>query len=158
LIASRINLGESILAPDLSGATQTYNLAGITESRRPMMNQSPYLVNVGLFYDNRAGLTANLLYNVAGPRIFAVGNVDNATIYEMQRNVIDLNLSKSFGKKFEVRLSIQDILNQPVRLSQDFNRDGKIGKDITSQTANADQDIRSFRRGTYSSLSVVYNF
>ncbi|MCU0339969.1 MAG: TonB-dependent receptor [Spirosomaceae bacterium] len=158
IIASRINLGESILAPDLSGATQTYNLTGITESRRPMMNQSPYLINTGLFYDNRSGFTANVLYNVAGPRIFAVGNIDNATIYEMPRNVIDVNLSKQFGKKVELRLSIQDILNQPVRLSQDFNRDGKIGKDITSQTANADQDIRSFRRGTYSSLSLVYNF
>jgi outer membrane receptor for ferrienterochelin and colicin len=158
LIASRIDLGDKLLAPDLSGATQEYELKGVTDSKRPMMNQSPYLVNMGLYYDNRGGFQANVLYNVFGPRIFAVGNLENPTVYEMPRNVVDVNFSKAINKKLEVRLSIQDLLNQPIRLSQDFNRDAKIGSDVTSKTANADQDIRTFRRGTYSTLSFIYNF
>lgn len=122
------------------------------------MNQSPYLINAGVYYANANGWQANVLYNVAGPRIFAVGNVNSPTVYEMPRNIIDLNVSKTFNKRWEVRLGIQDLLNQSIRLSQDFNRNSKIDKDVTSQTANADQTIRSFKRGSYSTLSLVYSF
>jgi hypothetical protein len=87
-----------------------------------------------------------------------VGNMENPTVYEMPRNVVDLNISKKFRSNIEIRLGIQDILNQPVRFAQDFNRNGKIGKDVTSQTANADQDIRKFRRGSYFTLTGVYTF
>jgi len=158
LIKSRIRLGDFVQAPDLSGAIQNYDLKGITDAVRPMMNQSPYLVNLGLYYADAKGWQANVLFNVFGPRIFAVGNINNPTVYEMPRNVLDLNVSKVFNKRFEVRLGIQDILNQAFRLDQDFNRNGKIDADRTSQTANADQQIRSYRRGSYSTVSLVYSF
>jgi len=87
-----------------------------------------------------------------------VGNMENPTVYEMPRNVVDLNISKKFQNQLEIRLGIQDIFNQPIRFAQDFNRDGKIGKDVTSQTAHADQDIRKFRRGSYFTLTGVYTF
>jgi hypothetical protein len=117
-----------------------------------MQNQSPYLINAGLYYNNaESGLQANILYNVFGKRIFAVGSTENPTIYEMPRHVIDLNITKTIGKKFEVRASFQDLLNQRFRLEQDFNRDAKLD--------NQDkQPIRTFRRGTYISLGLVYNF
>ncbi|WP_128547400.1 TonB-dependent receptor [Larkinella soli] len=159
LINSRIDLGDVIQAPDLSGAIQNYPLAGTTDIKRPLANQSPYLVNAGLYYaDPKTTWEANILYNVAGQRIFAVGNLDNPTVYEMPRNVVDLNISKTFNKQFEVRLGIQDILNNPVRFSQDFNRDAKIGSDVTSQSATADQDVRKFRRGQYFTLTAIYTF
>ena len=158
-IRSRITLGQTVLAPDLSGSTQRYDVSEITDEQRPLSNQSPYLINAGAYYAApRSGWQGNLLYNVAGPRIFAVGNVDNPTIYEMPRHVVDFNISKTLAKQFEVRLGIQDLLNQYVRFSQDFNRDGKIGKDVTSQTAGADQDIRKFKRGQYVTITGVYTF
>lgn len=158
LIKSTINLGDVVAAPDLSGEIQNYDLTGITDKKRAMMNQSPYLINAGVYYASQNGWQANILYNVSGPRIFAVGNVNSPTVYEMPRNVIDLNVSKNFNKRWEVRLGIQDLLNQSIRLSQDFNRNSKIDKDVTSQTAHADQTIRSFKRGSYSTLSLVYTF
>ena len=148
-----------VQAPDLSGSTQFYDVREITDEKRPLSNQSPYLINAGAYYAApNSGWQGNLLYNVAGQRIFAVGNVDNPTIYELPRHVVDVNVSKTIAKQFEVRLGIQDILNQYVRFSQDFNRDGKIGKDVTSQTAGADQDIRKFKRGQYFTLTGVYTF
>jgi TonB-dependent receptor len=159
LIKSSIDLGKTVKAPDLSGAIQDYDLTGITDTKRPLQNQSPYLVNVGVYYAApKSGWQGNILYNVFGQRIFAVGNLQNPTIYEMPRHVVDLNIAKQFSGKLELRLGIQDILNQYVRFAQDFNRDGKIGKDVTSQTANADQDYRKFKRGSYTTLTAVYTF
>ncbi len=151
LIQSKIKLGDFVTAPGLSGVVQTIDIRGLTDTERPMMNQSPYLINAGVYYADKKGWQANILYNVFGPRIFAVGNVDNPTIYEMPRSVIDLNVSKTFSKKWELRLGVQDLLNQAVRLEQDFNRNAKID-------GGSEQTIRSFKRGSYSTLSVVYSF
>jgi hypothetical protein len=117
-----------------------------------MQNQSPYLINAGLYFsDDQLGLQINALYNVSGKRVFAVGSIENPTIYEMPRNVLDLNITKSIGQKTDIRFSAQDILNNAVRLEQDFNRDGNI-------TGSDRQTIRSFRRGQYYTLGFIYNF
>ena len=105
-----------------------------------------------------SGWQWNVLYNVFGQRIFTVGNSQNPTVYEMPRQVVDLNLTKQFNKKVELRFGVQDILNQYVRFAQDFNRDGKIGSDVTSQTAGADQMVRKFKRGSYYTVSAIYTF
>jgi outer membrane receptor protein involved in Fe transport len=159
VIKSTVNLGDFVQGPDLGGEIQNYDLTGLTDKKRPMANQSPYLINAGVYYaDPVSGWQWNLLYNVFGQRIFAVGNQNNPTVYETPRNVVDLNISKKIRQNLEIRLGIQDILNQPVRFAQDFNRDGKIGKDVTSLSANADQDIRKFRRGSYFTLTAAYTF
>ncbi|MEZ0486626.1 TonB-dependent receptor [Fibrella aquatica] len=157
LIRSSVNVGEVVTAPDLGGQIQEYR--GLTDSKRPLAGQSPYLFNAGVYYAApKSGWQGNILYNVFGQRIFAVGNVANPTIYEMPRHVVDLNLTKTIANRLEFRLGIQDILNQYVQFSQDFNRDGKIGKDVTSLSADADQNTRRFRRGSYYTLSAIYTF
>lgn len=159
IIQSRVNIGQVVRAPGLSGQVESIDLTNITQAKRALANQSPYLINAGAYYaDPNSGWQANILYNVAGPRIFAVGNQNNPTIYEMPRNVVDLNISRVFRKRMEVRLGIQDLLNAKYRFVQDFNGDGKIGPDVTSESATADQNIRVFRRGQYVTLTGVYTF
>jgi hypothetical protein len=156
-ISSRITLGQSVEGPDLSGKVSKYDLTNITAVERPLASQSPYLINTGIYYaDYKTGWQANLLYNVAGPRIFAVGNQGNPTVFEMPRNVVDLNLAKTFNKQIEIRLGIQDLFNAPFRFSQDYNDDGQIGSDVTSTNRTADQDVRIFRRGQYVTLTGIY--
>jgi hypothetical protein len=59
---------------------------GLVDRNRPMQNQSPYLINGGAYYnDSELGLQVNVLYNVFGKRVFAVGSIENPTIYEMPR-------------------------------------------------------------------------
>lgn len=158
-INSKIKLGQFVQVPDLSGTTQSVDLTGITDTERPLANQSPYLINAGLYYaDEKSNFQGNILYNVAGARIFAVGNQQNPTVYEMPRGVLDINISKRVQQQLEFRLGIQDILNRPVRYVQDYNRDGKIGKDVRSLSPDADQTIRSFKRGSYYTLTAVYTF
>ena len=93
----------------------------------------------------------NVLYNVFGKRIFAVGNNLSPTIYEMPRSVLDLNITKNISEKVEMRFNVQDILNQAVRLEQDFNKDGNI-------TKADNQPIRTFKRGTYFTLGATISF
>ena len=98
---------------------------GGQDSKRPMMGQSPYVVNAGLYFvDRDHELQYSVLYNVSGPRLFAVGSIGIPNMYEMPRNVIDLTLSKGLGKHIDVKLSVQDMLNQRTRLVQDSNANG----------------------------------
>ena len=159
LIKSQVNVGDFVTAPDLSGTIQQYDIRGIADTKRALAGQSPYLINAGVYYAApKSGWQWNVLYNVFGQRIFTVGNSQNPTVYEMPRHVVDLNLTRQFNKKIELRLGIQDILNQYVRFAQDFNHDGKIGSDVTSQTAGADQMLRKFKRGSYFTASAIYTF
>lgn len=131
-IVSRVNMGEAATAQD---------------QIRPLQGQSPYIINTGLFYnDIENGFSANLAYNTFGKRIFAVGDVNFPTIYELQRHSVDLSVSKTIrktmtGKSLEVKVGIEDLLNYKYRFYQDSNVDGKIG--------DADDKIFSYRTGTY---------
>jgi TonB-dependent receptor len=118
--------------------------------KRALQGQSPYVLNAGIYYnDFTNGLQINISYNVFGKRIFAVGDIsNNPTQYEMPRNQLDFTISKEFQKHWEVKLGIQDILNQSYRLMQDSNRDEKI--------TNIDEPIRTFKPGQYLSLGVIY--
>jgi hypothetical protein len=119
--------------------------------QRPLMGQSPYIVNAGLYYqDTERKLQYNILYNVIGPRLFAVGTFGTPDIYEMPRNVIDLTLTKGWGKHFEMKLSAQDILNQRTLLIQDSNESGGID--------SKDEEIMSLRRGAYYSIGLGWRF
>jgi TonB-dependent receptor len=119
------------------------------ERNRAMQGQSPYIINAGLYYnDFETGWQANVSYNVFGKRIFAVGDNNIATQYEMPRNQIDITVSKSFGEKFEAKFGVQDILNQQYRLVQDSDRNKKINA--------IDEPIQNYAQGQYITLGFTY--
>jgi TonB-dependent receptor len=126
-------------------------VASSQDLNRPMMGQSPYVVNAGLYYqDDEHQLQVTLLHNMIGKRIFAVGSYANPTVYEMPRNVVDLSVTKGLGSRLELKAGIQDLLNQSFRLIQDSNRDSKI--------TGVDESIQEYRRGSYSTVGVTYKF
>lgn len=90
---------------------------GVNE-KRAMWGQSPYSINVALYYFNAVSETAvNLTYNTFGKRIIQVAqvglyNFSDPHIYEMPRNLLDLSISQTITNSFEVKLSIKDILNE----------------------------------------------
>ena len=119
--------------------------------KRPMMGQSPYIVNGGVYYQNDSiGLQCSILYNVIGPRIFIVGSYGAPDVYEMPRNSLDISLSKTLWKKLEIKVGVHDLLNQKYLLSQDANMDGKITRN--------DQQIQSYKRGSYYSIGISFKF
>jgi outer membrane receptor protein involved in Fe transport len=119
---------------------------------RPMVGQSPYIVNAGLYYDNDStGWQVSALYNVIGPRIAIVGIPGVPEAYEMPRNVIDLTVAKNFDDGLGIRFGIQDLLNATSYMIQDANADGKLNIDD-------DQVIQRFNRGTYFTIGIQYKF
>jgi len=121
-------------------------------NERPLQGQSPYIANVGIFYkDDNSGLQANLLYNVIGQRIFIIGFDAYPDIYEMPRNVIDFNVSKTIGKGMELKFAWGDILNQEVLLLQDANANGKFER-------KDDQVIQRYRPGSTFTVGFGYKF
>ncbi len=126
-------------------------VSGLSDYSRYLQGQSPYLINAGLLYNEaETGIQANVLYNIVGKRIYVIGdNVLSSNVFEMPRNVLDANISKTFGK-VEIKAGAQDILNQPFKLIQDTNRDNKI--------TDTDGVFQEFRRGSNFYVSVNYKF
>jgi hypothetical protein len=94
------------------------------ELDRAMQGQSPFIVNTGLYYDNKkAGLVFSVLYNIIGKRIVAVGqtnqhaseNIPNT--YQMPRHSLDASVQQKVGK-FKLYISIRNILNQKIIYTQ----------------------------------------
>jgi outer membrane receptor protein involved in Fe transport len=91
--------------------------------RRPMWGQSPYTFNAVLMAAlPELDATVSVGYNVVGRRIVLVG-LRNAYLfedphtYELPRDVVDVTVTKSVGS-LEFRLTIRDLLNQPLRWEQ----------------------------------------
>ena len=120
---------------------------------RALQGQSPYVVNVGTFYqDDDRKLQFSAQYNVVGPRITFVGDKKlNYSVIELPRHVVDLSVTKGLGQHLELKAGIQNALNQLVRQNYDFNRDGKIQKTETGSFAR-------YQPGTYSTLGLTYRF
>lgn len=96
---------------------------------RPLQGQAPYIVNGGVLYTSRKSkfsLSAN--YNLVGPRIYSVGNNQYPDFYERQRNVIDVQVGKMFGKKTEIKLNVGDILAQPYKVYQNLDKNINFDK------------------------------
>jgi outer membrane receptor protein involved in Fe transport len=124
-----------------------------SEAVRPMQGQSPYILNLGLYYqDNDHGLMVSLLYNVIGKRIVVVG-LDNPDVYEMPRNVIDLLITKNIGEHVQLKGGIQDILNQKIVEKQFVDY-----KNLTGETLKRDQSTLEYNPGSIISLGVTLNF
>jgi outer membrane receptor protein involved in Fe transport len=97
---------------------------------RPMQGQSPYVVNLGLQYDpEKAGISMTVLFNQIGRRILLVGNEQVPAIWENSRPLLDFQVAKKvFGSKGELRLNIQDIMNQRALFYHDIDQDNKFKK------------------------------
>ena len=81
---------------------------------RPMQGQSPYMVNVGLNYNNpKQGWQGGLFYNVQGEKLYIVGVADNPDVYEVPFHSLNFNLMKRFGeeRKYQIGVAVSNILD-----------------------------------------------
>lgn len=138
----RINLGQ--FADKLEGFQVRSNLAwiqsmvdlsdvaGQNRAKRELQGQSPYIVNLAFGYQPaKSGFSINLLYNRVGRRIWLVGSNGYLDTYEAPRDQIDLQIAQNFGKRFQLKLNIGDLLNTTYRFYQDQNDNGKYDRDDT---------------------------
>ncbi len=144
-----VNLNSSFIFSEVDLGNQ----ATAQQQIRQLQGQSPYLVNAGLYYnDEDKNFSASVAYNVFGPRIFAVGDVNFPSLYELPRNSLDLQIAKQFNK-FEVKVNVQNLLDAQYRFFQDTDVDNKI-----NTGGGRDVPILAYRLGQSASLGLSYRF
>jgi TonB dependent receptor/Carboxypeptidase regulatory-like domain/TonB-dependent Receptor Plug Domain len=100
--------------------------AGIqTSTTRPLAGQSPYVLNFALDWNHeKTNTRARVLYNVAGQRIAQVGSNGIPDMYEQPRHLVDVSLAQGLGKHFDLKATIENLLDAPVRFTQ--GEDGRF--------------------------------
>jgi outer membrane receptor protein involved in Fe transport len=109
-----------------------------TNAERPMVNQSPFLVNASLWWTGSAtGTTATLLYNGIGERLAQVGVQGFDDIYELQRHSLDLTVEQPLGDALSAKVALQNLTDAPYefRLGQDTTRKYEIGRQVSFTAA-----------------------
>lgn len=139
---------------------------GYTDGRnlteRPLMGQSPYLLNAGILVNaikNTFSFSAAL--NRAGRRIVVVGTTAEDSgpissypdIYENPRNQLDLQIGqKLFKQSLELRINASNLLNDDFIQYQDYDLNGKYSGNTFDATVYSRKSYRHF------SFTLSYTF
>ena len=124
------------------------------DKTRPMVGQSPYVVNAGLQHTTLNNkLNLNLLYNKIGRRIVQASGINFPSTWEAPRNVFDFQAGyKVLKNRGEIKFNVGDILSERYTVYFDYNKNKKYDKD------GSDETIMSYKPGTNLSLSFNYSF
>ena len=83
------------------------------EQTRPMVGQSPFIVNASLGYKNvDGGWEAALSFNRQAKKLLIAGFGSNADVYDQPFNSLNVKTSRKFGidNKYKISLSVDNIL------------------------------------------------
>ncbi|MEJ7780498.1 MAG: TonB-dependent receptor [Daejeonella sp.] len=129
-------------------------IANQIETERPLIGQSPYVVNAGIQHTAMNNLlNVNFLYNRSGRRIYKSGGQQFPSVYEAPRDVFDFQLGyKIMKSKAELKFNASDIFNNNNVLY--FDRD--LNKKYSA--ASSDETISRYKTGSNYSLSFNYSF
>jgi hypothetical protein len=117
--------------------------SGESVKERRLQGQSPYTINLGIFYDNyETGTSINLLYNKFGRRITEVGREGFGNIEEEGNDLVDFSAAQRFLGNFEAKFTIKDLLGQD--------------KTFIQEVGGVERLYRSVRSGSDYSLSLSY--
>ena len=120
----------------------------VIKDSRVMVGQAPYVINVGLQYNNLSKIfDAGLFYNLKGKTLTVVGEGFFPDIYSQPFHSLNFNLNKAIGKNRQtiINFSINNILNDK---REDF-----------FEAYNAqDQIFNQFTPGMEVGLGIKYEF
>ena len=78
---------------------------------RQLYDQSPYIINLDLNYDNpSSGTTAGLVFNVAGPRI-TIASLNTEDVFEQPAPGVDFLFSQKLGRHLTAKFAAKNLLN-----------------------------------------------
>ncbi|WP_452218489.1 TonB-dependent receptor domain-containing protein [Lacinutrix undariae] len=116
----KFNANVSIIKSQLTMSDDEFNARSLSardgetiERERDLQGQSPFLINVGLDYNNSdAGLQTGLFYNVQGKTLEVVGTGIVPDVYTQSFHALNFTMNKSFGedRRSSVELKVNNIL------------------------------------------------
>ena len=90
------------------------------DDTRDMYNQSPYVINANVDYDNPAnGWSANAVFNVFGERL-KYFTTALPFVYEQPRPELNLSVKKQINDRWSVRVRANNLLNPDYEQTIDF--------------------------------------
>ncbi len=97
-----------------------------TSATRPLYDQSPYVLNLDLSYDNRRlGTSATLQYNAAGERIYiALGK--GPDIYEQPPGTLDFVLTQKLSRHLKMKLTARNLSDPVFKRTYGADKSGPI--------------------------------
>jgi outer membrane receptor protein involved in Fe transport len=121
----------------------THTRPDLLESTRPLANQSPYIINLDLTYDNpRWGSTVSFNYNIFGPRLLST-SLNSPDVYEQPAAQFDVTFSQRIGRNLRLKLAARNLLDPVIKRT--------YGED-------EEATYSSYTRGRTYSLSLTYEF
>jgi len=99
---------------------------------RPMVGQSPYVINAGANYVSESGdFSAMVLYNLFGKRIVNAAEVPMPDVYEQARHAIDVSLRFPLLSGVSAKLDVKNVLDSPYEVRQgevlrEYYRSGRV--------------------------------
>ncbi len=114
-----------------------------TKRTRQLYDQSPYIINLDLNYENPySGTTASILYNISGPRI-TIASLNTEDVFEQPAPGLDFILSQKLGRHLTVKFVAKNLLNPT------FKR---------TYGENSDLIYSTYKKGLSVGLSLGYDF
>jgi hypothetical protein len=96
--------------------------AGAIQGIRPLQGQSPYIFNGSLQYSfSKINASLATFINQVGRRIAQVGTQEYPHIWENPRWVWDLQIAKKINQRWDLKLTISDLLAQDLIFYQDMD-------------------------------------
>jgi TonB-dependent receptor len=141
--------------------------------KRPLQGQVPYLVNASLNYENpKHGVKVAIIYHHSGDQIYAIGTAafipgqptsGFPDIMEKGRGLLDFSWSQRLNRYFNIRAGVQNLLNTPWTLYEDYNRDYKYQQETSivkdgATEGRGDVIYRRYYQRPYYSLGVNFIF
>jgi len=91
------------------------------DSQRPFQDQSPFLFNASIVYNNlENGLDGILSFNNFGNRL-AEASLSGLDNYEKSRPQLDFSIRKRFAEKYSIKFGMQNLLNTDFQKVIDYN-------------------------------------
>lgn len=110
---------------------------------RSLYDQSPYLLNLDLSYDNpRSGTSASLVLSAAGPRI-AIASPIAEDIYEQPPLTLDLVFSQKLSRHLSFKFTARNLLDPEIK---------------RTYGEGSDRLYSSYRRGQTFGISLGYDY
>lgn len=142
----------------------------------PLQGQAPYIMNAGLFYENIAtGTKIGLVYNVSGASIYAksVRTIADSSaedkhyrpdLLQLPTHLLDLSVTQRLIKSLQLKLSIQNLLDQSYRIIEDnnfnqrYNKEKPIDLPDNHRYYKGDNIYSKYKPGRYILLQFTYSF
>jgi outer membrane receptor protein involved in Fe transport len=122
--------------------------------KRALQGAAPWTANMDLKYKYKNAQnfakTFSLVYNLSGKKIYGVGFSKLDNIYEMPFHQIDFIYNNQINKNWNVKLSIQNILNSEYQL--------RLGDQSLVPLQESSLMMENYKKGTSFNMTVGYTF